>query len=118
VALGHETKMRRNPEHDWIYSHAPTHDGLVDDDTFQRVQALIAAGARRPDVASKPRRSKRNYALSGLLYCRLCERHMVGSFNNGRNHYRCTYAAEYADSERLTHPRSVLPSQGQDHRAA
>lgn len=32
---------------------------------------------------------------------------MVGSFNNGRNHYRCTYAAEYADTERLTHPRSV-----------
>lgn len=24
-----------------------------------------------------------------------------------RNHYRCTYAAEYADSKRSTHPRNV-----------
>jgi hypothetical protein len=23
---------------------------------------------------------------------------MIGSFNNDRNHYRCTYAAEYADT--------------------
>ncbi len=107
VAMGHETKMRWNPQQDWIYSAAPAHDGLVDDETFQQVQTRISAGARRSDVERKPRRSKRNYALSGLLYCGLCERRMVGSFNNGRNHYRCTYAAEYADSERLTHPRSV-----------
>lgn len=107
VAMGHETKMRWNPHQDWIYSAAPAHEGLVDDETFQQVQTRISAGARRPDIERKPRRSKRNYALSGLLYCGLCERRMVGSFNNGRNHYRCTYAAEYADSERLTHPRSV-----------
>ncbi|GHJ43292.1 hypothetical protein Cs7R123_06340 [Catellatospora sp. TT07R-123] len=32
---------------------------------------------------------------------------MAGSFNNGRNDYRCTYAAEYAGPECLAHPRSV-----------
>lgn len=32
---------------------------------------------------------------------------MIGSFNNNRNHYRCTYAAEYADANRLAHPRSL-----------
>jgi len=32
---------------------------------------------------------------------------MIGSFNNGRNNYRCTYAAEYADANRIAHPRSV-----------
>jgi site-specific DNA recombinase len=32
---------------------------------------------------------------------------MIGSFNNGRNHYRCTYSAEYADANRLAHPRSL-----------
>lgn len=32
---------------------------------------------------------------------------MVGSFNNGRNNYRYTYAAEYADADRMAHPRSV-----------
>ena len=32
---------------------------------------------------------------------------MIGSFNNGRNHYRCTYSSEYADANRLAHPRSL-----------
>jgi len=32
---------------------------------------------------------------------------MIGSFNNDRNNYRCTYAAEYADANRIAHPRSV-----------
>jgi site-specific DNA recombinase len=68
---------------------------------------MIAAGARRPDVNRKPRRSKRSYAFSGLLFCGLCDRRMIGSFNNGRNHYRCTYSTEYADANRLAHPRSL-----------
>ncbi|WLS43305.1 hypothetical protein Q3V37_17995 [Micromonospora profundi] len=32
---------------------------------------------------------------------------MIGSFNNDHNNYRCTYAAEYADANRIAHPRSV-----------
>ncbi|MFB9356836.1 zinc ribbon domain-containing protein [Actinoplanes nipponensis] len=68
---------------------------------------MIAAGARRPDINRKPRRSKRCYAFSGLLFCGLCERRMIGSFNNDRNHYRCTYSSEYADAHRLAHPRSL-----------
>lgn len=107
VALGHETKMRWNPAREWIYSAALVHDPLIDDDTFEQVQAQIAAGARRPGVKSKPRASKRGYALSGLLFCGLCERRMVGSFNNNRNHYRCTYAAEYTDANSIAHPRSL-----------
>ncbi|MBV1854615.1 recombinase family protein, partial [Catellatospora tritici] len=107
VALGHDTKMRWSPQQDWIYSNDPAHEAIIDDDTFRQVQTLIAAGARRPDVEHKPRRSKHSYTLSGLIFCGLCSRRMVGSFNNGRRHYRCTYAAEYADSKRLAHPRSV-----------
>jgi len=107
VALGHETKMRWNPAREWIYSTAQAHEALIDDETFERVQTMIAAGARRPDVDRKPRRSKRSYVFSGLLFCGLCERRMIGSFNNGRNHYRCTYSAEYADANRLAHPRSL-----------
>jgi site-specific DNA recombinase len=55
----------------------------------------------------RTRASTRGYLLSGLLYCGLCGRPMIGSFNNNRNHYRCTYAAEYADANRITHPRSL-----------
>ena len=107
VALGHETKMRWNPAQEWIYSNDRAQEALIDDETFHQVQTMIAAGARRPDVNRKPRRSKRSYAFSGLLFCGLCDRRMIGSFNNGRNHYRCTYSAEYADANRLAHPRSL-----------
>jgi len=107
VALGHETKMRWNPAGEWVYSAARAHDALVDEETVERVQTMIAAGARRPGVERKPRRSKRSYAFSGLLFCGLCERRMIGSFNNDRNHDRCTYSSENADANRLAHPRSL-----------
>ena len=107
VALGHETKMRWNPAGEWIYSTVRAHEPLVDDDTFEEVQVRLAAGARRAGVSHKPRASKRGYLLSGLLFCGLCGRRMVGSFNNDRNHYRCTYAAEYADANAIAHPRSL-----------
>ncbi|WP_435091172.1 zinc ribbon domain-containing protein [Micromonospora aurantiaca (nom. illeg.)] len=89
------------------HSGALAHEPLVDDETFAHVQALIATAGRRPDGVRKPRASKRNYVLSGLLHCGICQRRMIGSFNNDRNHYRCTYAAEYADANRIAHPRSV-----------
>jgi site-specific DNA recombinase len=41
------------------------------------------------------------------VFCGLCDRRMIGSFNDGRNHYRCTYSSEYADANRLAHPRSL-----------
>ncbi|WP_372495157.1 recombinase family protein [Micromonospora phytophila] len=107
VALGHETKLRWNPTQEWIYSGALVHEPLIDDETFTRVQTLIASAGRRPDGVTKPRASKRSYVLSGLLHCGICQRRMIGSFNNDRNHYRCTYAAEYADTNRIAHPRSV-----------
>ncbi|MEV1286170.1 recombinase family protein [Micromonospora sp. NPDC049679] len=107
VALGHETKLRWNPTHEWIYSGGLAHEPLIDDETFARVQTLIASAGRRPDGVMKPRASKRNYVLSGLLRCGICQRRMTGSFNNDRNHYRCTYAAEYTDANRIAHPRSV-----------
>jgi site-specific DNA recombinase len=76
--------------------------------TALRAEHPIRQVARfRPDVNRKPRRSKRSYAFSGLLFCGLCDRRMIGSFDNGRNHYRCTYSSEYADANRLAHPRSL-----------
>ena len=32
------------------------------------------------------------------VVCALCERRMIGNFNNGHNHYRCTYSSEDADA--------------------
>ena len=99
--------MRWNPTHQWIYSTAPAHEPIIDEETFEQVQLRLAAGARHRGVTAKPRASKRGYLLSGLLYCGLCGRRMVGSFNNNRNHYRCTYTAEYANANSIAHPRSL-----------
>lgn len=54
VALGHETKMRWNPTQEWVYSTTQAHEALIDDETFEQAQTMIAAGARRPDVDRKP----------------------------------------------------------------
>jgi hypothetical protein len=63
-----------------------------------------------PDAGSTARQTaggQRHYALSGLLFCGICDRQMIGSHNNGRDHYRCTYASEYANANKIAHPRSV-----------
>ncbi|MEV6370415.1 zinc ribbon domain-containing protein [Micromonospora musae] len=60
-----------------------------------------------PDGVRKPRASKLNNTLAGLLHCGICQRRMIGSFNNDRNNYRCNYPAEYADANRIAHPRSL-----------
>ena len=46
VAPGHETKMRWNPTQQWVYSSTQAHEALIDHETFERVQTMIAAGAR------------------------------------------------------------------------
>lgn len=71
------------------------------------MQRRLQTVSHRSGGRTKPRASKRSYALSGLLFCGICRRRMVGSFNNGRNNYRCTYAAEYAGANAIGHPRSV-----------
>jgi len=38
---------------------------------------------------------------------------MIGSFNNNLNHYRCVYAAQYADAQRTAHPRSLYVREDQ-----
>ena len=106
VALGHVTKLRWNQQADWIWSAEKVHDAIVSDDVFELAQEIAAAGAHRPNV-TKRRRTARTYQLSGLVRCGLCDRRMQGSWNNGRAHYRCQFAAEYAAVKAITHPKTV-----------
>jgi site-specific DNA recombinase len=41
------------------------------------------------------------------MRCRICERKMQGSWNNGKPHYRCTFLSEYAAKNKIDHPASV-----------
>src|SRR6266496_542966 len=70
VALGHTTKMRWNEAGKWIYSEEVVHPPIIDAETFQRAQDVLAARERapspvrhhRPDdrwPASHRRRSRR-----------------------------------------------------------
>jgi site-specific DNA recombinase len=106
VALGHQTRMRWNDPTTWIWSDDIVHEPLIDVSTFQAAQDLLAAAGRRA-VHRKPRRTPRDYALTGLMFCGLCQRRMQASWNNGKPHYRCVFPEQYALANRIEHPRSV-----------
>lgn len=106
VALGHETKMRWNDRSDWVWSAQQTHEALIDADTFAAAQRVAGAGAHRP-TSRKRHTTSRRYVLSGLLRCGLCGRRMQGTWNNGKAHYRCQFAREYALAAKADHPKTV-----------
>jgi site-specific DNA recombinase len=106
VALGHTTKMRWNDEDQWIFSDEVVHPPVIDDDTFQRAQQLLAAKNARK-VVRRPRSTPRPYVLRGLLFCGICHRRMQGSWNNDQSYHRYTFPNEYARTNHIQHPRVV-----------
>ena len=48
VALGHTTKMRWNDHHHWIFSEQTVHPPIIDPETFQQAQDVLAARGRGP----------------------------------------------------------------------
>jgi len=103
VALGHETRMRWNPEADWVWSEHETHPAIVTVDDFDTVRDIFAAGRRGPQ---RKLRTRHPYALAGIVHCGVCGRKMQSSWNNGRAYYRCKFPAEYAIKEDK-HPKTV-----------
>lgn len=105
VAAGHETKMRWNDRADWVWSAEQAHEPIIDAETFTRAQQSMAAGDSRPAV--KVSRRRHSYLFRGLLTCAVCGRRLQGSFNNGRQHYRCKLPSEYALANKLDHPPTI-----------
>lgn len=103
VALGHQTKMRWNNTEAWIWSAEPTHDALVDRESFDAAQALFGITKQRPPREPIPGRS---YLLTGMVHCDLCGRRMQGQWNHGQAYYRCKFPLDYPEPEG-GHPRSV-----------
>lgn len=84
--------MRWNTRDAWIVSPAVTHEAVIDEDTFRKAQTAIEEQGRRnadPGAPRARRRSSRPYLLRGVITCGRCDRHMEGSWNNERPHYRC-----------------------------
>jgi site-specific DNA recombinase len=72
VAAGHVSRMRWNDAARWIWSTHLTHQPLVDQATYQAVQARIAT--QSPHSSRTPRATPRPYLLRGRLNCGLCQR--------------------------------------------
>jgi site-specific DNA recombinase len=105
VAAGHVSRMRWNDATNWVWSAQPTHQPLVDQTTFQAVQARIAT--RSPHSSRTPRATPRPYLLRGRLHCALCQRRLQGQWIRGEAYYRCRYPAEYAAASDFQHPKSL-----------
>jgi site-specific DNA recombinase len=106
VALGHTTKMRWNEAGKWIYSEEVVHPPIIDAETFQRAQDVLAARGRGP-CQHKPHDRRRVYAFVGALFCGVCERRMQGHWINEAPYYRCRFPSEYALANKVRHPRNV-----------
>jgi len=107
VALGHTGVMRWNTRDKWVISKDITHPPLIDDDTFEQVQALLTRRARAVDRQERQRRTRNPYVFRGMIYCAACQRRMQGQYNHGAAYYRCRFPQEYALANEVEHPRNV-----------
>ncbi len=91
---------RLTAQHLWISSAEPTHQALVSRETFDQVQARIAA--RSPTSPRAAATSPRPYALRGRLSCGPCQRCLQGQWVRGEAYYRCRYPASTPKALALT----------------
>ncbi|WP_078857168.1 recombinase family protein [Streptomyces sp. NBRC 109706] len=106
VALGHETKLRWNDKETWVWSTSIVHEPLIDMETFQAVQQMLAGkGTGRKH---RERQTTRHpYVFRGLLRCGICNRRMQGQQSKLRLYYRCRFPNEYSLANTVDHPRNV-----------
>jgi site-specific DNA recombinase len=98
--------LRWNSPDKWVWSDDVVHQPLIDTETFERAQHVIAAkGAGRKTW--ERRRTSHPYVLRGLLHCGLCGRRMQGQRSKEALYYRCRFATEYGLANKIAHPRNV-----------
>lgn len=103
VALGHETRMRRNDPDAWIWSREASHQALITREQWAAVQVRLEANRRK---ATRQPKSGRRYLLAGRIRCGACGRRMEGSWNHDRPYYRCQIHRE-DPTDRGEHPSTV-----------
>ncbi len=106
VGLGHVTKLRWNDTGKWLWSDKIVQPPIIDRESFDQVQAMIAGRAHTP-AAHKAHRAQRPYALRGCVWCGLCGRRMQSHWVHDTAYYRCRFAAEYALANQVEHPLSI-----------
>ena len=106
VGLGHVTKLRWNDTGKWLWSEKIVQPTVIDRESFDQVQAMIAGRAHTP-AQHKAHRAQHPYALRGCVWCGLCGRRMQSHWVHDTPYYRCRFAAEYALANHVEHPLSV-----------
>jgi site-specific DNA recombinase len=105
---GHVTTQRWAEPDKWLRSSELVHEPLVDELSFQKVQALIATKGRDEKRRQRAPRADSPYALAGRVVCALCGRRMSGhKASGGRLGYRCRIRADYALPPTDSHPPTV-----------
>jgi len=82
---------RANPATDWVWSPEPTHQALVDLETFIQAQQVAAHrfGSRTNPGPSRHPETKRAYPLRTYLFCHACGRRMFGKTRRQTAYYAC-----------------------------
>ncbi|MFF3600625.1 recombinase family protein [Kitasatospora indigofera] len=106
VTVGQMPVMRWNPGDKWIYSSEPVHEAIIDKETFEQAQAVLAARGRGPKRQTGYRTTN-HYAFKSALCCGLCNRKMQGRQSHGEPYCRCRFPDEYALANHVQHPRNV-----------
>ena len=107
VALGHTTKLRWNETGKWLWSDKIVQPPIIDRETFDQVQAMVAGRAhtRTPSTSrTAPSTRTRCAAASGAdSAAGGCK--ATGSTTTP--YYRCRFPAEYALANHVEHPLNV-----------
>lgn len=106
VADGYETKLRWNEEGNWVWSDKVVHEPLVSVEDFEAAKKIRAAHGHGRNQRERVR-TRHTYVFKSRLNCGLCGRKMQGQQSNGKSHYRCRYAREYALANHVQHQDNV-----------
>jgi site-specific DNA recombinase len=104
---------RVNPPSAWVWSDEPTHEPLVDRETFEAAArvAHTTSTARRAWGSAKPQaHPNRGYLLRSYVRCGLCGQRMYGKTRRGHSYFNCYPALNNADRlERHPddHPKAI-----------
>jgi DNA invertase Pin-like site-specific DNA recombinase len=112
-ALGHVTRQQWQQRDEWVTSTVQAYDAIVEEQTWHRVQALVAGNTRtkaatpsRRTHAGVRRSDSSRYPLAGLVICDACGKKLQGNTVRGYSLYRCYVSSDYA-SPFKDHPPSL-----------
>jgi hypothetical protein len=103
-ALGHVTRQHWQQRSEWVTAAVPSYEGVVDDVTWHRAQAGLAANtranarapARRQTHVGVRHAAPSRYPLAGLVICDSCGKRLQGGMVRGHALYRCYRTNDYA----------------------